>query len=284
MDSTSAASSSKGGTVVSCDLIAFATVRATPAELAVLRHKPGVVPGAPLAPAFLKHSDEQTVAGLAAVLQAIERHGLGKEPFAHWGVLAAPHFMGRTIMTTSLRRYAAEGAWGVSPHLIPHRTLHSLSGTISQALKIQGPNFGVGGGPGSEAECLKAAAALLADVPGVWVVLTGWDRSAGLGPNDEPTSQSICGAIALALTAPRSGWNGRQVELLPACERHSAEPFKMEKLINALRDGTDGPARMVWALNSGGWLELRGESCSAPAHRNGHCRAASQTVSAAREI
>src|SRR5262249_39770127 len=134
------------GTAVCCDLLAYGAVQATPASLAALRQQPGPVPGEPLPASFLKHADEQTVLGLSAVLRAIQDHGLGGTSFTGWGVLGAPRFQGRATMTVAVQRFAAEGAWGISPHLIPHRSLHALSGTISQALRIHGPNFGVGGG------------------------------------------------------------------------------------------------------------------------------------------
>src|SRR5205823_2855913 len=156
---------------------------------------------------------------------AIHRHGLAGTRFTDWGVLAAPRYLGRSAMAVALQRFAAEGAWGLSPHLIPHHSLHSVSGTISQALKINGPNIGVGGGPGSGAEAFLAATALLSagQVPGVWVVLTGWDPEysgerpvrPGLnghahttnghanghvhGLNGHAPAGPLCGAVALAL-------------------------------------------------------------------------------------
>ncbi|HEY7330413.1 MAG TPA: hypothetical protein VH592_22425 [Gemmataceae bacterium] len=157
-----------------CEVAAEAVVRVSLASLADLRRNPGPVHGEPLPVSLLKHSDEQTVAGLSAVYQAIAKAGWHTTCFRDWGVVAAPRFLGRPAMEAALRRFAAEGAWGVSPHLIPHRSLHSVSGTVSQALKIHGPNFGVGGGPEGPIEALLAATALLHGkrLPGVWVVLT----------------------------------------------------------------------------------------------------------------
>ena len=123
-------------TAVYCDVIAHGTLRVAADQFPTLRQKPGTVPGVALPAAFLKHSDEQTVAGLAAVFQAVNRSGLDAAHFADWGVLAAPRFLGRASMIQSLQRYFLEGAWGISPHLIPHHSLHSVSGTVSQALKI----------------------------------------------------------------------------------------------------------------------------------------------------
>jgi hypothetical protein len=186
-------------------MAAHAVVRARLDSLAELRRHPGPHGGEPLPASFLKHADEQTVAGLCAVYQAIDKGGLQETCFRDWGVAAAPRFLGRPAMAAALQRFAVEGAWGVSPHLIPHRSLHSLSGTVSQALKIHGPNFGVGGGPGATTEALLAATALLIgkQLPGVWVVLTCLDSD--LPPDKEgrmPPEAQVVG-LALALTPIR---------------------------------------------------------------------------------
>ncbi|MHB1423224.1 MAG: hypothetical protein ACYC3I_08530 [Gemmataceae bacterium] len=190
-------------------MAAHAVVRVSLESLPELRRKPGPVPGEPLPTYFLKHADEQTVAALCAVYHAIHEAGLQTTCFRDWGVVAAPLFLGRAAMAAALQRFAVEGAWGVSPHLIPHRSLHSISGTISQALKIHGPNFGVGGGPGGQSEILLAATALLEGkgLPGVWVVLTGLEPEL---PPDEagrlvPGTQAVGQALALTRTGARTG-------------------------------------------------------------------------------
>jgi hypothetical protein len=169
--------------------------------------------GAPLPANFLKHADEQTFAGLTAVFQAITAHGLPPGTFRDWGVVGAPSFLGRAAMTASLPRFLVEGAWDVSPHMIPHRSMHSTSGAVSQALGIHGPNFGVGGGPGAEIEGLLAAISLLHDMnlPGVWLVST-WldpelsaDRTTG---RPVPGTRSCGLALALVPTAAASEGTG----------------------------------------------------------------------------
>jgi len=187
---------------VCCEVAADAVVHVSLESLAELRRNPSPCPSEPLPASLLKHADEQTVVGLCAVYQAIAKAGWQTTCFGDWGVVAAPRFLGRPAMAAALQRFAAEGAWGVSPHLIPHRSLHSVSGTISQALKIHGPNFGVGGGPGGTREALLAATALLEGkkLPGVWVVLTCLNPEA---PPEEtgrmpPGTQAV--GLALALT------------------------------------------------------------------------------------
>lgn len=198
---------------VCCEIAAEATVRANLESLEQLRRQPGPAHGEPLPAALLKHADEQTVAGLCAVYQAIAGAGLQDTCFCDWGVVAAPRFLGRPTMAAALQRFVAEGAWGVSPHLIPHRSLHSVSGTVSQALKIHGPNFGVGGGPDGTGEALLAATALLVRkrLPGVWVVLTC--LSPQLPPDDAGRMPPGTQAVGFALALMPGGTSGSSLRL-----------------------------------------------------------------------
>jgi hypothetical protein len=256
---------------------AFGTVRAPHDAIPGLRQTLALPGQAPFPPAFLKHADEQTVVGLAAVFQAIQRHGWADHDFTDWGVLAAPRLLGRACMALAVQRFAQEGAWGVSPHLIPHRSLHSTSGTVSQALGIHGPNFGVGGGPLAAAEVMLAAAALMAGgrLPGLWLVLTGWDPEpilehpaldAVAGPRP---AQTCYGAVALALTDPAPGWDGPRLHV-KAGNRGSSHGsngsngtpsgdwpwFSAETLRAVLADGNK--SRAAWRLGCGGWVKLEG--------------------------
>jgi hypothetical protein len=241
-------------------------------ELPALRQRPGLLQGAQLPTSFLKHADEQTVAGIAAVSKAIECHGLNQTDFSSWGIVAAPRFLGRAALAVALARFANEGAWGISPHLIPHRSLHALSGTVSQALKIHGPNYGVGGGADGAAEALLAGGALLADgqVPGLWIVLTGFDPElVPVNPAAEaPPCSTDCIAVALALvSAPRfdrgpflsvgaDNTADFDVAALPL--------FDLEDFAGILK-GEATSAR--WRLRCGGWVawepaEAAVETCS----------------------
>jgi hypothetical protein len=184
---------------------AVGLARLDPSEVAAFRRKPAPIPEGwkPIAPTFLKASDEQSVAAVAAVLSAITKGGVEAEPsaFAEWGVVAASCHLGRSQLVVALRRFAEEGVWGVSPHLIPHYALHSPAGTLSLALGAHGPNLGVGGGPGSMTEGALTALTWLSEgrLPGVWLVVTGHDPVFVPGPNGEPTTPSVCQAFALAL-------------------------------------------------------------------------------------
>src|SRR5262249_29727984 len=161
-----------------------------------------------------------------------------------------------------------EGAWGISPHFIPHRSGHAVSGTISQVLKIHGPNLGAGGGPGGAVDAFLAASVLVEGhgLPGVWVVLSAMDIEAIPAPDGTSPKAPSCFAVALALAAARSGWTGPQLRIVPGvleekC-RHPALPAtrmlgSLETLVGGLTGNKLLPTTLVWRLGDGGWLELR---------------------------
>jgi hypothetical protein len=250
---------------VCCEVAAQTVLRVNLELLPELRRRPGPVVGEPLPASFLKHADEQTIAGLCAVLRAIHTSDLPATCFRDWGVVAAPRFLGRPTMAAALQRFAAEGAWGVSPHLIPHRSLHSLSGTVSQALKIHGPNFGVGGGPSGVMEALLAALALLnrKRLPGVWMVLTCLDPE--LPPDASGRSAPGTHAVGLALALTPLQARGSHLRLRLVHDSAAlASPvsvpgfdlFRLETLLHLLHSSPGGETTLVQLLEGGNRLEL----------------------------
>jgi hypothetical protein len=191
-----------------------------------LRKHPGALLGDALPAGVLKHADEQAVAALAAVYQAIRDHGLPVTGYQHWGVLAAPRFLGRCTLASALQKFLAEGAWGVSPHLIPHHSIHSISGLISQTLKIHGPNFGIAGDPNGTVEPLLLASALLERMalPGVWLVLTGLQTEVPPEPGGGLPPGACCLALALALIPPRSPSKGIRLHVSVGAETAGQGP------------------------------------------------------------
>jgi hypothetical protein len=221
-----------------CEVVAHAWVRVGLDALPGLRRQPGPLLGETLSPAFLKHADEQTVVAMAAVSKALTNPQLlawtgSKKGFHDWGALAAPRFLGRAAITGALERFRSEGAWGVSPHLIPHRSLHSISGTISQALKIHGPNFGVGGGPNGVGAALLAAIAMIEmeRLPGVWVVLTCIDPEHTLPSDGSSAEGTFLAGLALALVPPTSGSDRIRIRLLTSESPNPAAPRPQSDLL-----------------------------------------------------
>ncbi len=247
---------------IHCVLAAYADACVLTEAIPELRKQ--LVPpcGAPLSANFLKHADEQTYAGLTAVFEAIRSHRLatagGPSPFRDWGVVGSPRFLGRAAMSSDLPRFLVEGAWDVSPHMIPHRSLHSLSGTVSQALGIKGPNYGAGGGPGAEAEGLLAAVSLLESMhlPGVWLVCTCLDpeRSA-----DHATGRPLPGTrskgLALALM-PAGTPGGVHMEMTIGRSAPASQAITLDVLAELLRQLTQKPS-VTHPFGISGRLTLR---------------------------
>jgi hypothetical protein len=200
-------------TAAECALVAQASFRASPGEIPALRKAPDPSGGPAVHPSLLRHADEQTVVGLAAVFQAAREANLDLGGFGEWAVLAAPRYLGRAAFERAFPTFRAEGAWGVSPHLIPAHSLHSPSGTISQALQAHGPNLGVGGTPVGGREALLYASTLLlvGSIRGVWVVLTGRESE-----HDGTNPAGDYEALALALAPAEPGREGPRLQISPA--------------------------------------------------------------------
>jgi hypothetical protein len=194
--------------------------------------------------------------------------------------------MGRSALAAALHRYQSEGAWGASPHLPPHRSLHSPSGTISQLFKIHGPNYGVCGGPGCTTEVLTAAAAMIdaGRVPGVWVALTALDPD--LPPDREgvlaPGTHSV--ALALALTPARSGAAGIRLRVVGAAapappptgeSAPALDLFGLKGVLDALvQEKEISRVCYILPLEAGGRLEVeRTGRIVEHGHRNGRAAA-----------
>jgi hypothetical protein len=246
--------------VIRCHVATAAAVRANSETLAQWRRQPPPIAGQPLPASFLKHSEEQTIAAVAAVHEALSRRGWSGRSFADWGVVAAPNFFGRGGTALTIQRFSQEGAWGVSPHLIPHQSLHAVSGTISQLLKIHGPNFGIGGGPQACHDAFLIAAALLAEgaVPGLWLLFSGYEREWLPVENTksvEPARPPLCEAAALALVPAADAADGLFLKIGPDATRTGLDEFTLSALAQALmRDG--GPATAAWRMPGAGWCEL----------------------------
>jgi hypothetical protein len=246
---------------VACDVAAHGWLQAPLAAFPGLRRQPGPAGTLALPPSLLRQADEQTIAALGAVLRGAHAYGLDPAGFGAWGALAAPLYLGRNAIAAGIRRFMDEGAWGVSPHLVPHRSLHSPSGALSFALKMHGPNFGVGGGPGCAAEVLLAAAALLhrGRIPGLWVVFTAVDPAKPPDLTGEAAPDAFCASLALALTpagAPSAAFRLRVVAAAgpapPTALADVADLF----VLKAMFDGAAADRPVGAALEAGGRVEV----------------------------
>lgn len=256
---------------VTSDILAHGGLQLAPGDFPRLRQRPGPGVGESLPGTFLKHADEQTVAGLAAVLETIHAAGWGDRSFAEWGVVAAPCFLGRATLASALERFAVEGAWGLSPHFIPHRSQHAVSGTISQALKIKGPNFGTGGGPSSLLDGFLAALVLLTGnrLPGVWLVFTAYEPEMIPQASGTATEVPTLHALALALGPSLVDWPGLRLRVLSSgsldldapCEKVPQPTLPALKLLLAgLVEPAHSRTSVIWPVEGGTWIDLGRQS------------------------
>lgn len=242
-----------------CGVEAFGYVQAPFAEWAALRQNPGRLPGRPGTASALKHAEDQTILGLAALLRALETHPIEEAVHARWGVVAAPRFLGRMGAAAFMDRFRRQGCIGISPQVIPNQSLHAMSGTLTMMLGIHGPNFGVGGGHGNVAEGLLAALSLQHErtCAGIWLVMTE------CRPEPVPDAQghniapdTVGHAVALGLAG--SPGVPRGLELRFSKDPTSGPPATVADLVGFLRDYTNGQGSKRWEcpLPGGARLEL----------------------------
>jgi hypothetical protein len=252
---------------------AFGVVQAAPDVLAGLRRNPA--PGQVCCPPanLLKYADDQAVAAVAAVFTAIHDYQLQDRSFTDWSVVAAPRYLGRTTTTAALNRFRRQGAPGVSPLIIPYLSQHGISGTISLALRVHGPNVGAGGGLGSVGEALLTALTVQAEhrPPGVWVVVTEWDPEPIADEKGRNRLDSVCHAVALALVPDGIGPCGLRLRLLPAAPGSARDeapppdaPPSLAGLACFLKGLSEVNCRRSWCypFDWGGRLELSREPVS----------------------
>jgi hypothetical protein len=248
-------------TPLECDIVAHAAVQVPTDQVAPLRRNPGTLQVKTFTPAMLRLADEQTVVAISAVFQAIERHGLAGTDFTHWGILGTPTFLGRSTVVHAILRFRKDGAWGVSPHIIPHRLLHAVSGTLSQVLGVHGPNYGVGGGPDGISEALLTAMTLIntEKLPGLWLMLTGHDPEPTLDEEGLITSPGVCVAMALALAAPQPGHRGLRLRLDAGVNSPGPSLVSHQGLREAL-SGASPSKTAAWRIDGFGTMTLQGEA------------------------
>lgn len=151
----------------------------------------------------MRHMEDQTAVALEAVRLA--RLMAPDLVFDDWTVLACPLLPGRTTFRDNLKRYAEDGAWAISPQVIPQCSLHSLPGQVSIILGAHGPNLGIGGWPGTEDQVWSTAWAidLAVEPKGLWLIWTGLEND--LLPGGSASTRLR--ALAVALERPVNGQN-----------------------------------------------------------------------------
>ena len=255
----------------SLGLAAFGQVQALLGQIPALRRKPHEHVKAPVS--LLKYADEQAVVSIAAVFHAIHDFGLHDTDFTNWGVVAAPRFLGRETCVIFLDRFARQGPLGTSPLLAVYQSLHAVSGSVSLALHIHGPNMGVGGGHRALEQTLLAGLAMQSEhqLPGIWMVFSEWDPEAVPDGSCKVSASGICRALCLAFKPVSASWQGLRLRLRPGTV--GAGPSKEEHDEPSLAglgeflagQSAAGTNRWHCPLSWNGRLELTTE-CHSQAH------------------
>lgn len=184
-----------------------ATVESPLSEIPALREAPFPV-GAPSLPGrFLRHSDEHTVIGMRAVLEAIAHFPDPRPSFEAFGVVGSPCLPGRMASARTLMQLQAEGPATVSPHIVPQCSLHALASAVSVGLSMHGPNIGIGGGPEAIAEGFITSLSLLdhSNIPGLWLVFTEWKNEPTLDAQGIAPPDAMCRGVAICLMPTQRG-------------------------------------------------------------------------------
>lgn len=199
-------------------------------------------------PANLRHADEQGVACLAAMREALTSCNRPASEFQNWGVVAAPRTPGRSAMTDTILRFPKDGAWGASPHVIPNCSLHSPSGLVSVTYGLRGPNYGVGGVAGRECDIWTALVAFDSSLqtPGAWLLLSA------IGQDD------MCRAIAMAVQFQDCAAAFQVTVHFGAMPGLAMTPkFTLESLDRVLALPHSPLSHCRWSLGGGGTMEWR---------------------------
>jgi hypothetical protein len=199
-------------------VITYAGLSIPLSEVESLRAKPGESSSIAQISKTLRNSDPQTVAGVAALLQAIAKAGWQNRSFADWGIVGCPRFVGRMVICNVIWRFFTDPKYSINPHIIPNYSLHSPSGTASVAMRMHGQNLGVGGGPGNAAEGLVTALSILDDgrLPGIWLLLSEFEPEPRPDEQGNATNEVHVHAVAMALQKSANGvgtlklnWNSK---------------------------------------------------------------------------
>lgn len=183
-----------------CMIRGASIVTARLSEISTLARQPAPVGGPMIPPRFLRHADEQTIVGLRAVLQIVAAAGSKKPDFSHDGVVGASCRAGQPTAARTMMNLERQGTAGVTPHVVPQCSLHSLASAVSVAFGMHGPNVGVAGGQQAAIEGFLTAATLVPTLPSsahLWLVVTGWDTQLELDPDGKALNDPTCRSLAM---------------------------------------------------------------------------------------
>ena len=224
--------------------------RASHAEISTWRKKSAISAPKPLSTGLLRQMDEQTLLCLRTVTSWLESTPEPPPDFSSWAVLGAPRYLGRCRVAQQVRDFEQGGPSKISPHGIPHCSLHAVSGTLSMALGCHGPNFGIGGGADHLHQALLTVVTLLNRqvVPGVLLAVSAWETE----PFPlEPHGDEICNAVVLGFQLSKLSSQEVTLQFHPA-EHLGESSGSLEDLRSFLTISTSGKAEQAWRAKIAG--------------------------------
>jgi hypothetical protein len=183
----------------------------------------------------------------------VRKLGQPAQAFTDWGVVSGPRFLGREPLAKQLDKFRSQGPLGASPLITPYLSLHAVSGIITLALQIHGPNLGVGGSRGNVEEALLTGLAMQQEqnLPGVWVTASEWDPEpipGDAGQHPEP----VCRAVAFALTSAAANGSRLRLRLIMNDNHRDCSPPTVANLARFLTDHADSSRHENWRCQLGG--------------------------------
>ena len=191
-----------------CTIRGTAFVTARLSEMIALARQPVPAGGPTIPTRFFRHADEQTVVGLRAVLQIVAATRDEYSNLSSDGVVGASCRAGQPTAARTMISLERKGTVGVTPHVVPQCSLHSLASAVSVALGMHGPNVGVAGGPQAAVEGLLTAATLTPALPPsahLWLIVTGWDNQPELDRDGNAQNNPTCRGMAMRFQSMAAG-------------------------------------------------------------------------------
>ena len=188
-----------------CQIDSCATVSAHLSEFPTLAREKYAHGSYSLPTRFLRHADEQTVIGVRSLLKAMASDTQKNTDISNDAVIAATCLAGQPAAARTMIGLRDKGPVGVTPHIVPQCSLHSVASAASVGFGMHGPNFGVGGGTHCVSEGLLLSVTLApmlattSPTSRIWLICTGWDQQPSLGTNGEATNDPLCRGLTLLL-------------------------------------------------------------------------------------
>jgi hypothetical protein len=190
---------------VELSIIMGGRVRLTSSELAGIRQESLSSEG--LQQPFGSH-DEQTLASLVALADAIENTSLMLMHAHRWAIVSSSWKLGQSTFSAFIKNEFIGGPWNIAVEFIPDRKALAVGGRINLIVKSVASCVGARQGRVEVNACLLAARTFKRmDWFGVWLVFSAWLPNVPYESTSISSAKPSCYAIAVALTRECSAYS-----------------------------------------------------------------------------